>query len=44
MKMLAKFALSQGVEKDKILDWQKQLNQSENQKIWFYCFPSTQLI
>ena len=31
-KMLAKFALSQGVEEDKILDWQKQINQSKNQK------------
>ncbi len=39
-KMLAKFALSQGVEEDKILDWQKQINQSEkSKKFGFTSFP-----
>jgi len=39
-KMLANFALSQGVSKDKVLQWQKQVNESEKEgKFGFTSFP-----
>ena len=39
-KMLAKFAVSQGVEEEKVRDWQKQLNTSEKEKKFgFTSFP-----
>ena len=31
-KMLAKFAANQGVEEDKVADWQKQINNAEKSK------------
>ena len=31
-KMLAKFAISQGISESKVIDWQNQLNESEKQK------------
>ena len=39
-KMLAKFAASQGVEEDKVADWQKQINNAEkSKKFGFTSFP-----
>ena len=39
-KMLAKFAISQGVSESKVNDWQNQLNKSENiKKFGFTSFP-----
>ncbi len=39
-KMLAKFAISQGISKSKVADWQNQLNQSEKAKNFgFTSFP-----
>ena len=39
-KMLAKFAISQGISESKVIDWQNQLNQSEkNKKFGFTSFP-----
>ena len=39
-KMLAKFAASQGVEEDKVTDWQKQINNAEkSKKFGFTSFP-----
>ena len=39
-KMLAKFALGQGVEEDKVADWQKQINDAEKSKTFgFTSFP-----
>ena len=38
--MLSKFALSQGVSEDKVDDWKKQLNKSENEgNFGFTSFP-----
>ena len=39
-KMLAKFAVNQGVEENKVIDWQNQLIKSENdKKFGFTSFP-----
>tara|TARA_Y100000591_G_scaffold292964_1_gene280560 strand:+ start:1822 stop:2592 length:771 start_codon:yes stop_codon:yes gene_type:complete len=39
-RMLAKFAISQGIEEDKVDDWQKQIKQAENSKNFgFTSFP-----
>ena len=39
-KMLAKFAISQGVEEDKVIDWQNQIAKSEKEKKFgFTSFP-----
>ena len=39
-RMLAKFAISQGVEEEKVIDWQNQLSKSENdKKFGFTSFP-----
>ena len=39
-KMLAKFAASQGIEEDKVADWQKQINNAEkSKKFGFTSFP-----
>ena len=39
-RMLAKFAVSQGVEEDKVIDWQNQLGKSEKEKKFgFTSFP-----
>ena len=39
-KMLAKFALSQGISEDKVIDWQDQLIKSEKaRKFGFTSFP-----
>jgi hypothetical protein len=38
--MLSKFALSQGVSEDKVDDWRKQINESENEgNFGFTSFP-----
>ena len=39
-KMLAKFAVSQGVDKNKVIDWQNQISKSEKEKKFgFTSFP-----
>ena len=39
-KMLAKFAISQGISENKVIDWQNQLNDSEKaKKFGFTSFP-----
>ncbi len=39
-KMLAKFAISQGVQEDKVADWQAQINNAEkSKKFGFTSFP-----
>ena len=39
-RMLAKFAISQGIEEEKVIDWQNQLSKSEkDKKFGFTSFP-----